>query len=195
MITASLVKELREKTGAGMMDCKRALVETDGDLEKAVDYLREKGLSKAAKKADRVTAEGLVASYIHGHGRIGVLVEVNCETDFVARSEDFQQLVKDVAMQIAATNPRYLTREDVPQEAIVDKMTEGRLEKFYRENVLLEQEFVKDTDKSVQQMITEMIAKIGENISVRRFTRYQLGEGIEKRQDDFASEVMATMNQ
>lgn len=215
MITASLVKELREKTGAGMMDCKRALVETDGDLEKAVDYLREKGLSKAAKKADRVTAEGLVASYIHGNGRIGVLVEVNCETDFVARSEDFQQLVKDVAMQIAATNPRYLTREDVPQEAIdherevlrqqalnegkpeaiVDKMTEGRLEKFYLENVLLEQEFVKDTDKSVQQMITEMIAKIGENISVRRFTRYQLGEGIEKRQDDFASEVMATMNQ
>lgn len=215
MITASLVKELREKTGAGMMDCKRALVETDGDLEKAVDYLREKGLSKAAKKADRVTAEGLVASYIHGNGRIGVLVEVNCETDFVARSEDFQQLVKDIAMQIAATNPRYLTREDVPQEAIdherevlrqqalnegkpeaiVDKMTEGRLEKFYRENVLLEQEFVKDTDKSVQQMITEMIAKIGENISVRRFTRYQLGEGIEKRQDDFASEVMATMNQ
>ena len=215
MITASLVKELREKTGVGMMDCKRALVETDGDLEKAVDYLREKGLSKAAKKADRVTAEGLVASYIHGNGRIGVLVEVNCETDFVARSEDFQQLVKDVAMQIAATNPRCLTREDVPQEAIdherevlrqqalhegqpeaiVDKMTEGRLEKFYRENVLLEQEFVKDTDKSVQQMITEMIAKIGENISVRRFTRYQLGEGIEKRQDDFASEVMATMNQ
>ena len=215
MITASLVKELREKTGVGMMDCKRALVETDGDLEKAVDYLREKGLSKAAKKADRVMAEGLVASYIHGNGRIGVLVEVNCETDFVARSEDFQQLVKDVAMQIAATNPRYLTREDVPQEAIdherevlrqqalnegkpeaiVDKMTEGRLEKFYRENVLLEQEFVKDTDKSVQQMITEMIAKIGENISVRRFTRYQLGEGIEKRQDDFASEVMATMNQ
>ncbi|MDU5027647.1 MAG: translation elongation factor Ts [Negativicoccus succinicivorans] len=215
MITASLVKELREKTGVGMMDCKRALVETDGDLEKAVDYLREKGLSKAAKKADRVAAEGLVASYIHGNGRIGVLVEVNCETDFVARSEDFQQLVKDVAMQIAATNPRYLTREDVPQEAIdherevlrqqalnegkpeaiVDKMTEGRLEKFYRENVLLEQEFVKDTDKSVQQMITEMIAKIGENISVRRFTRYQLGEGIEKRQDDFASEVMATMNQ
>lgn len=215
MITASLVKELREKTGVGMMDCKRALVETDGDLEKAVDYLREKGLSKAAKKADRVTAEGLVASYIHGNGRIGVLVEVNCETDFVARSEDFQQLVKDVAMQIAATNPRYLTREDVPREAIdherevlrqqalnegkpeaiVDKMTEGRLEKFYRENVLLEQEFVKDTDKSVQQMITEMIAKIGENISVRRFTRYQLGEGIEKRQDDFASEVMATMNQ
>lgn len=215
MITASLVKELREKTGVGMMDCKRALVETDGDLEKAVDYLREKGLSKAAKKADRVTAEGLVASYIHGNGRIGVLVEVNCETDFVARSEDFQQLVKDIAMQIAATNPRYLTREDVPQEAIdherevlrqqalnegkpeaiVDKMTEGRLEKFYRENVLLEQEFVKDTDKSVQQMITEMIAKIGENISVRRFTRYQLGEGIEKRQDDFASEVMATMNQ
>lgn len=215
MITASLVKELREKTGVGMMDCKRALVETDGDLEKAVDYLREKGLSKAAKKADRVTAEGLVASYIHGNGRIGVLVEVNCETDFVARSEDFQQLVKDIAMQIAATNPRYLAREDVPQEAIdherevlrqqalnegkpeaiVDKMTEGRLEKFYRENVLLEQEFVKDTDKSVQQMITEMIAKIGENISVRRFTRYQLGEGIEKRQDDFASEVMATMNQ
>lgn len=215
MISASLVKELRAQTGAGMMDCKKALTETNGDLEKAIDYLREKGLSAAKKKADRIAAEGAVGSYIHAGGKIGVLVEVNCETDFVAKTEDFQALVKDIAMQIAATNPLYLKREEVPAEvveherevlkvqalnegkpeAIVEKMIDGRIEKYYKENCLLEQPFIKDGDKSVSDIITEHIAKIGENISVRRYTRYQLGEGIEKKQDDFVSEVMATVNQ
>lgn len=215
MITASMVKELREKTGAGMMDCKKALTAVDGDMEKAVDYLREKGLAAAAKKADRVAAEGAVGSYIHAGGKIGVLVEVNCETDFVAKTEEFQDLVKDIAMQVAATNPLYLRREDVPAdvieherevlrqqalnegkpEAIVERMIDGRIEKYYRENCLLEQAFIKDGDKSVADVITEKIAKIGENISVRRYARYQLGEGIEKRQDDFVSEVMATVKQ
>lgn len=214
-VTASMVKELRGITGAGMMECKKALVETDGDLQKAVDYLREKGLAAAAKKADRVAAEGAVGSYIHAGGKIGVLVEVNCETDFVAKTDDFQALVKDIAMQIAATNPAYLKREDVPSaiieherevlrvqalnegkpEAIVERMIDGRIEKFYKENCLLEQPFIKDGDQSVSDIITEKIAKIGENISVRRFTRYQLGEGIEKKEDDFVSEVMATVNQ
>lgn len=214
-VTASMVKELRGITGAGMMECKKALVETDGDLQKAVDYLREKGLAAAAKKADRVAAEGVVGSYIHAGGKIGVLVEVNCETDFVAKTDDFQALVKDIAMQIAATNPAYLKREDVPSaiieherevlrvqalnegkpEAIVERMIDGRIEKFYKENCLLEQPFIKDGDQSVSDIITEKIAKIGENISVRRFTRYQLGEGIEKKEDDFVSEVMATVNQ
>jgi len=214
-ITAGMVKELREITGAGMMECKKALVETDGDLQKAVDYLREKGLAAAAKKADRVAAEGAVGSYIHAGGKIGVLVEVNCETDFVAKTDDFQALVKDIAMQIAATNPTFLKREDVPSdviaherevlrvqalnegkpEAIVERMIDGRIEKFYKENCLLEQPFIKDGDQSVSDIITEKIAKIGENISVRRFTRYQLGEGIEKKEDDFVSEVMATVNQ
>lgn len=214
-ITAGMVKELRGITGAGMMECKKALVETDGDLQKAVDYLREKGLAAAAKKADRVAAEGAVGSYIHAGGKIGVLVEVNCETDFVAKTDDFQALVKDIAMQIAATNPAYLKREDVPgavieherevlrvqalnegkPEAIVERMIDGRIEKFYKENCLLEQPFIKDGDQSVSDIITAKIAKIGENISVRRFTRYQLGEGIEKKEDDFVSEVMATVNQ
>lgn len=215
MITAGMVKELREKTGAGMMDCKKALMAVDGDMEKAIDYLREKGLAAAAKKADRVAAEGAVGSYIHAGGKIGVLVEVNCETDFVAKTEEFQDLVKDIAMQVAATNPLYLRREDVPAEvieherevlrqqalnegkpeAIVERMIDGRIEKYYRENCLLEQAFIKDGDKSVADVITEKIAKIGENISVRRYARYQLGEGIEKRQDDFVSEVMATVKQ
>lgn len=214
-ITASMVKELRETTGAGMMECKKALVEMDGDLQKAVDYLREKGLAAAAQKADRVAAEGAVGSYIHAGGKIGVLVEINCETDFVAKTEDFQALVKDIAMQIAATNPTFLKREDVPSEviaherevlrvqalnegkpeAIVERMIDGRIEKFYKENCLLEQAFIKDGDQSVSDVITEKIAKMGENISVRRFTRYQLGEGIEKKEDDFVSEVMATVNQ
>lgn len=214
-ITASMVKELRETTGAGMMECKKALVEMDGDLQKAVDYLREKGLAAAAKKADRVAAEGAVGSYIHAGGKIGVLVEINCETDFVAKTEDFQALVKDIAMQIAATNPTFLKREDVPSEviaherevlrvqalnegkpeAIVERMIDGRIEKFYKENCLLEQAFIKDGDQSVSDVITGKIAKMGENISVRRFTRYQLGEGIEKKEDDFVSEVMATVNQ
>ncbi len=214
-ITAQQVKELREMTGAGMMDCKKALTETNGDMEKAVDFLREKGLSNAAKKSDRVTAEGTVTSYIHGGGRIGVLLELNCETDFVAKTEDFQTLAKDIAMQVAATNPAYLRREDVSEETIAhekevllqealnegkpaniaEKMVDGRIEKFYKENCLLDQAFIKDGDKSVQDVIKENIAKMGENISVRRYTRYQLGEGLEKRSEDFAAEVMAQIGQ
>ena len=212
-ITASMVKDLRTKTGAGMMDCKKALSATNGDMEKAVDFLREKGLAAAAKKADRIAAEGLVYSYIHGNGRIGVLVEVNCETDFVAQTDNFKNLCKDIAMQIAAAKPTYLKREEVPEEVlehekevlrqqalnegkpekIVEKMIVGRLEKFYKENCLLEQAFIKDGDKTVTDIINENIAKIGENINVRRFVRYGLGEGIEKRQDDFVAEVMASV--
>lgn len=210
-VTAELVKQLRETTGAGMMDCKRALVETNGDMQKAIDFLREKGLAAAAKKAGRVAAEGAVGSYIHGGGRIGVLVEVNCETDFVAKTEGFQSLVRDIAMQIAASNPAYVRREEVSSDvvehekeilraqalnegkpaAIVDKMVVGRIEKYYKEVCLLEQQYIKNPDITVQQLITESIAKIGENISIRRFVRYQLGEGIEKKVDDFAAEVMA----
>lgn len=210
-ITAALVKELRERTGAGMMDCKKALSATDGDLEKAIDFLREKGLAAAAKKAGRVAAEGLVEAYIHGGGRIGVLVEVNCETDFVAKTDAFKELVKDVAMHIAATNPSYLKREEVPTaeleheqavlaeqarnegkpEKIIEKMVAGRIEKYYKEVCLMEQPFVKDPDKTISDLITESIAKIGENISIRRFTRYQLGEGIEKKEENFAEEVMS----
>ena len=210
-ITAALVKELRERTGAGMMDCKKALSATDGDLEKAIDFLREKGLAAAAKKAGRVAAEGLVEAYIHGGGRIGVLVEVNCETDFVAKTDAFKELVKDIAMHIAATNPSYLKREEVPTaeleheqavlaeqarnegkpEKIIEKMVAGRIEKYYKEVCLMEQPFVKDPDKTISDLITESIAKIGENISIRRFTRYQLGEGIEKKEENFAEEVMA----
>lgn len=210
-ITASMVKDLRTKTGAGMMDCKKALAATDGDMDKAVDFLREKGLAAAAKKADRIAAEGLVYSYIHGNGRIGVLVEVNCETDFVAQTDGFKALCKDIAMQIAAAKPAYLKREEVPQEVldherevlrqqalnegkpekIVDKMIAGRIEKYYKENCLLDQEFIKDSDKTISQVITEQIAKIGEKIDIRRYVRYELGEGMEKRNDDFVSEVMA----
>lgn len=210
-ITAALVKELRERTGAGMMDCKKALSATDGYLEKAIDFLREKGLAAAAKKAGRVAAEGLVEAYIHGGGRIGVLVEVNCETDFVAKTDAFKELVKDIAMHIAATNPSYLKREEVPTaeleheqavlaeqarnegkpEKIIEKMVAGRIEKYYKEVCLMEQPFVKDPDKTISDLITESIAKIGENISIRRFTRYQLGEGIEKKEENFAEEVMS----
>ena len=210
-ITAALVKELRERTGAGMMDCKKALSATDGDLEKAIDFLREKVLAAAAKKAGRVAAEGLVEAYIHGGGRIGVLVEVNCETDFVAKTDAFKELVKDIAMHIAATNPSYLKREEVPTaeleheqavlaeqarnegkpEKIIEKMVAGRIEKYYKEVCLMEQPFVKDPDKTISDLITESIAKIGENISIRRFTRYQLGEGIEKKEENFAEEVMS----
>lgn len=224
-ITAAMVKELREITGAGMMDCKKALTETDGNVEKAIDLLREKGLAAAAKKAGRIAAEGVVASYIHGGGRIGVLVEINCETDFVAKTDDFQALAKDIAMQIAASNPAYLNREEVPAEviehekavlmeqakaeaeedvkngrkpkpeAVLEKMVNGRVEKFYKENCLLEQVFIKDSDKTVTDVINENIAKIGENINVRRFVRYGLGEGLEKRNDDFVAEVMASVGQ
>ena len=210
-ITAALVKELRERTGAGMMDCKKALAATEGDMDKAIDFLREKGLAAAAKKAGRIAAEGLVESYIHGGGRIGVLVEVNCETDFVAKTDAFKSLVKDIAMHIAAANPSYLRREEVPAaelehekmvlseqarnegkpEKIIEKMVTGRIEKYYKEVCLLEQPFVKDPDKTISDLITESIAKIGENIAIRRFTRYQLGEGIEKKHEDFAAEVMS----
>ncbi len=208
-----MVKELRERTGAGMMDCKKALVETNGDIEKAIDELRTKGLAKAAKKASRVASEGTVISYIHGGGRIGVLVEVNCETDFVAKTDEFKQLAYDIAMQVAASNPEYLDREEVPEdviarekevlraqaleegkpEKIVDKMIEGRIEKFFKEKCLLEQEFIKDTDKTVQELVHENVAKIGENITIRRFARYEVGEGIEKETVDFATEVMSQM--
>ncbi len=214
-IKASQVKELREKTGAGMMDCKRALEETSGDLEKAIEYLREKGIASAAKKADRIAAEGIVSSYIHAGGRIGVLVEVNCETDFVAKNESFQDFVRDIAMQIAAMNPKYVRREDVPEEEvnrerailrqqaleegkpekIVDKIVEGRLRKYFERVCLLEQEFVKNTPedkgRTIDQLVKEQIARIGENITIRRFVRYELGEGLEKREDNFVEEVMS----
>lgn len=212
-ITASMVKELRDKTGVGMMDCRKALQETNGDVEKAIDYLREKGLSKAAKKASRIAAEGIVESYIHG-GRIGVLVEVNTETDFVAKNEDFKAFVKDLAMQVAASNPQYVSREEVPAEVIehekevlkqqavnegkpeeiANKMVEGRIKKYYTEVCLLEQPFIKDPDKSVQDLLNDLITKIGENIKVRRFTRYEVGEGLEKREENFADEVAKQMN-
>ena len=211
MITASMVKELRTRTGVGMMDCKKALTEANGDMEKAVDILREKGLSKAAKKAGRIAAEGIVGSYIHGNGRIGVLVEVNCETDFVAQTEGFHALVKDIAMQNAAANPLYVSREEVPadvishekevyrQEAlnegkpekIVDRMVEGRIEKYFKEVCLLDQPFIKDGDKTINDVVLEATVKMGEKVSIRRFTRYQLGEGIEKKQENFADEVMS----
>ena len=210
-IPAKLVKELRERTGAGMMDCKKALAEAGGDIDKAVNLLREKGLAAAAKKAGRVAAEGVVGSYIHGDGRIGVLVEVNCETDFVAKTDEFKELVKDIAMQIAAAKPEYVRREDVPEsvierekeilkaqalnegkpEHIVEKMVQGRIEKYYKEICLLDQPFIKNPDITVQQLVNEKIAKIGENIVVRRFVRFELGEGIEKKKDDFVDEVMS----
>ena len=212
-ITAAMVKELRTVTAAGMLDCKKALVETDGDLDTAIDFLRKKGLSKAAKKSDRIAAEGIVATYIHGN-RIGVIIEVNSETDFVAKNEEFQNFAKDVAMQIAAQNPSYIKPEDVPAdviekeksilrdqalnegkpEKIVDKMVEGRIKKFYDENCLLNQSFIKDTDKTIQNLLNELIAKIGENLIIRRFTRYEVGEGLEKKEENFAEEVAKQMN-
>ncbi|MDD2402060.1 MAG: translation elongation factor Ts [Clostridia bacterium] len=214
MITMEMVKELRERTGAGVLDCKKALTEKNGDKEEAIKYLREKGLAAAAKKAGRISAEGIVESYIHGGGKIGVLLELNCETDFVAKTSAFKQLAKDIAMQIAASRPEFVSREDVPAdvvekekqiirtqalnegkpEKIVDKMTEGRIDKYYKEICLLEQLYIKDNDKTVQQVIVEKIAQIGENINIRRFARYELGEGLEKRQENFAEEVMAQIN-
>ena len=212
-ITAGAVKALREKSGAGMIDCKNALVEANGDETAAMDILRKKGMAQAGKKAGRVTAEGAVGSYIHMGGKVGVLVEINCESDFVARGEEFQQLVKDVAMHIAATDPRYATRADVPAadlekeraflldqlkadpknagkpEDVLTKIIEGRLNKFYEDNVLVDQPFVKDPAKTVGELVAEKIGSIKENITVRRFTRFKMGEGIEKKQDDFAAEV------
>lgn len=210
-VTAQMVKELRERTGAPMMQCKSALTESGGSIDDAIQLLRKKGLAAAAKKAGRTAAEGVVGSYIHAGGKIGVLVEVNCETDFVARTDDFQALVKDIAMHIAAAEPRYVRKEEVTEEDlarerevykeqalasgkpenIVDKIVEGKMGKFYGECCLLEQTFVKNPDQTIGEMITEKVAKIGENIQIRRFTRYKLGEGIEKKQDDFAAEVAA----
>ena len=199
-VSASIVKELREKTGAGMMDCKKALAETAGDVQKAVDYLRQKGLAAATKKADRVAADGAVAAYVHAGGKLGALVEINCETDFVARTTEFQALLKDIAMQVAAANPRYVRREEIPEaeldkektiyrqqalesgkpEKIVDKIVEGKMERFYSEICLLEQSFIKDQDKKVSEIINDAIARLGENIQIRRFARYHLGEGVTK---------------
>lgn len=207
-ITAAMVKELREKSGAGMMDCKKALTETNGDMDKAVDFLREKGLASVAKKSSRIASEGIVEAYVHG-GRIGVLVEVNSETDFVAKNEEFQNFVKDIAMQIAAVAPKYVSREEVPAEEveheknvlteqargenkpehIIEKMVQGRLEKFYEEICLLDQDFIKDSDKKIRDILNDLIAKIGENIKIRRFVRFEVGEGLEKREEDFAAEV------
>ena len=209
--TANDVMTLRERTGAGMMDCKNALVECDGDMDKAIDYLREKGIAKAAKKAGRIAAEGIVDSYIHMGGRVGVLLEVNCETDFVANGEMFRTLVHDIALQIAAANPQYVCKEEVPEEVIekeknilraqaleegkpekiVDKMVEGRIKTFYEDNCLLNQKYVKDTSKTIEQVIIEATAQIGEKISVRRFVRYEMGEGLQKKEENLADEVQA----
>ncbi len=214
MFTAQDVVKLRASTGAGMMDCKKALEASDGDFDKAVIWLREKGIAAAAKKADRIAAEGAVGSYIHMGGKIGVLVEINCETDFVARSEQFLTLLKDIAMQIAAASPKYVRIEDVPSEEVekekeiliqqslnegkpanvVEKMVEGRLHKFYQEVCLLEQEFVKDTSKTVKEVINEAVLAIGEKINVRRFVRYEMGEGLEKRHDNLAEEIAKMTN-
>jgi elongation factor Ts len=210
-VTAADVKALRERTGAGMLDCKKALEEAGGDVTKAGELLREKGLAAAAKKGDRIATEGIVESYIHGGGRIGVLVEVNCETDFVGKTEQFRSFVKDIAMHIAAANPKFLSREEVSQaeldkekeilrnqalnegkpEKIVDKMVEGRMNKYYEENCLMEQSFVKDPDKTITTLLNEKISAIGEKISIRRFARFELGEGLEKKVDNFVEEVMA----
>ena len=210
MFTAQDVARLRAQTNAGMMDCKKALTETNGDFDKACTWLREKGIAAAAKKQSRIAAEGVVGSYIHMGGKIGVLVEVNCETDFVAKTENFINLVKDIAMHIAAANPKYVRREEVPtadlehereilkQQAlnegkpanIVEKMIDGRIKKFYEECCLLEQPFVKNPDQTVTDLINETVLTIGEKINVRRFVRFEMGEGLEKRVDNFAEEVM-----
>ena len=212
-VTAALVKELRERTGAGMLDCKKMLIEANGDMDKAIDLLREKGLAAAAKKAGRIAAEGLVERYIHMGGKIGVLVEVNCETDFVANTDRFKALCHDIAMHIAAAKPEFLDKADVPTdnlekekevlraqalnegkpEKIVERMVEGRIEKYYKEVCLMEQPFVKDPDKTIRDLISEATVAIGEKISVRRFVRFERGEGIEKRKDDFAAEIAANL--
>jgi len=212
-VSAAAVKALREKTGAGMMDCKKALIEANGNEERANEILRERGLASAKKKEGRVASEGVVGSYIHMGGKVGVLVEVNCETDFVARGEEFQQLVKDIAMHIAAAEPRYVSRDEVTAdvldkereiaraqakndpknankpEQVLDKIVEGRLNKFYEEFVLLDQPFIKEPAQTVGEMVTEKVAKTGEKITIRRFARYKMGEGLSKRQDDFQDEV------
>jgi elongation factor Ts len=214
-INAALIKELRETTGAGLMDCKKALVEVDGDLDKATEYLRKNGLAKAAKKAGRAATEGAVVSYIHPNNRVGVLLEVNCETDFVGKNDSFRAFCNDVAMQIAAMSPEAVRREEMDQVAVekervllrekalaegkpekmVDKIVDGQINKFYAERVLLEQVFVKNTaensKRTIEQLQQELVAKLGENVQIRRFVRYELGEGLAKKQDDFAAEVAA----
>ena len=210
-VTAKMTSELRTKTGAGMMDCKQALQATEGDVEKAIDWLRQKGLASAQKKSARVASMGAVHAYIHAGGKIGVLLEVNCETDFVARTDGFQELVHDVAMHIAAANPQYVRRDEVSKDhlererevyraqakeqgkpdKILDKIVDGKVEKFFADVCLLEQPFVKDPDKTIEELVKEKIGTIGENISVRRFVRYQLGEGLAKKETDLAAEVAA----
>lgn len=215
--TSADVMKLREQTGVGMMDCKKALTEADGNIEAAIKILREKGMASAAKKQGRIASEGIVSSYIHMGGRIGVLVEVNCETDFVARSDAFQELVHNIAMQIAAAKPEVVSVDDVDPAkvaaereiltaqamnepkpkpaAVIEKMVEGRIKKYYKEVCLLEQEFVKDPSKTIATLINETVAKIGEKISVRRFVRYEVGEGLEKKENNFAQEIMEQVNQ
>jgi len=214
-VNAQQVKELREKTGAGMMDCKNALAESKGDMEQAIVWLRKKGLASAQKKATRIAAEGMIGHYIHAGGKLGVLVEVNCETDFAAKSPDFQQLVKDIAMHVAAQNPLYVRRDEVPPEvlekekeiykdqarasgkpeSIIDKIAEGKLESFYQMACLYDQQFVKDPSQTVEQLINSLIGKIGENIRVRRFARFKTGEGLEKRSTDLAADVREALGQ
>ena len=213
-VDAKLIKELRERTQAGISDCKKALEACDGDMEKAAEYLREKGLSATAKKAGRIASEGVVESYIHGNGRIGVLVEINCETDFVARNEVFKSFVRDVAMQIAAASPLYVAQEDVPADAlekeaailraqalnegkpekIVDKIVSGRISKYYEDYCLLDQSFVKEPERKVKDILAEKVATLGENIKIRRFVRYEMGEGLAKKEENFAEEVMKQVN-
>lgn len=217
-ISAKMVKELRETTNCGMMDCKKALAECDGDMEKAVEYLRKKGIASAAKKEGRATSQGIVGSYIHMGGKVGVLVEVNCETDFVARGEDFQTFLKDIAMHIAAMSPQYLSKEDVPESAlakereielerlkndeamakkpadVLSKIVDGRLSKYYETACLLEQPFVKDQSSTVGELVKSLTAKIGEKVAIRRFTRYKMGEGLEKKEGDFGAEVAEMLN-
>jgi elongation factor Ts len=218
-VNATMIKALRDKTGAGVSDCKAALVEAEGNEEKAIEVLRKRGLAQAAKRAGRIAAEGVVGSYIHLGGKVGVLVEVNCETDFVARTEAFQQFVKDVAMHVCASEPRYVTKDEVPAAEIekereiahsqamadpknankpaniIEKMIEGRLSKFMTEVVLLEQPFVKDQSITIGELVSKLTAETGEKVSIRRFTRYKMGEGLEKKSEDFAAEVAAAINQ
>ncbi|MDR3121811.1 MAG: translation elongation factor Ts [Clostridiales bacterium] len=213
MSTSEMVKQLRERTGAGMLDCKKALEANNNDIEKAIEDLRKKGLAAAAKKAGRIAAEGVVDSYIHGNGRIGVLVEVNVETDFAAQNETFRSFVKDIAMQIAASKPEYVTKEEVPEAVlekekeiiraqsekegkpanVVEKMLAGRVEKFFKEVCLIEQPWIRDPSKTIRQLLTEKIAVIGENISIRRFVRFERGEGLARREENFAEEVNKQM--
>ena len=211
MASAADIKALRERTGAGILDCKKALAESGDDMEAAIDWLRTKGIAKAAKKATRIASEGLVEAYIHGEGRIGVLLEVNCETDFVALNDNFKALVRDIAMHIAASSPEYVSRDEIPADAIereravqrarvidegkpekmADKIVDGRISKWFQDVCLLEQPFIKADDKTVEQVVADAIAMIGENIKVRRFVRFEVGEGLQKKSDDFAAEVAA----